>query len=344
MPLLSFEEALALEPQQRRRHVLLGNGFSIACRPEIFRYSALFDRADFAELGHEVHGLFDALETRDFEGVMRALRLAAIALRVYGHEDEELPRRLQADSVALREVLVNAIADSHPEHPFQIADEEYQSARVFLSNFTRYYSLSYDLLLYWTAMQDLEPTLTFDDGFRTPDTGPAEYVTWEVEKTDSQVAHYLHGALHIFDAGHEIQKFTWLNTRIRLIEQIRDALNSDLFPLIVSEGASEDKLAKIHHSTYLSRGYRSIAKIGGALFTFGVAFSDNDSHILDLIKKNRRLGTLAVGVYGDEDKEDNVRLLRKIRELNDHRPDTAQLEIAFYDAESARVWVQPNVS
>lgn len=33
---LTFEEALQLEPDKNRRHLLLGNGFSIACKSDIF--------------------------------------------------------------------------------------------------------------------------------------------------------------------------------------------------------------------------------------------------------------------------------------------------------------------
>lgn len=338
MALISFSEALQLEPDQRKRRVLLGNGFSIACRPSIFTYRALFERAEFAQLNPHVRTAFDALGSHDFEHVMRALQTAAALLRVYDPSSKEVAARLEADGNALREVLVRAIADSHPAHPFEITEDEYRSGRSFLNHFGAIYSLSYDLLLYWTAMQDLEPELMFDDGFRTPDDGPEEYVTWEVEKTDGQRAHYLHGALHLFDSGHEIKKFTWANTGVRLIDQIREALGADLFPIIVSEGESEQKLTKINHSNYLARGYRSFAKIGNALYTFGVAFSDNDDHILHLIRKNRRLKVLAVGVYGDPDLPENRRLIGKAASLNDHRPDRHQLVIRFYDAESARVW------
>lgn len=337
MDLITFDDALAIEPETSKRKLLLGNGFSIACRPEIFTYDALFDRAEFAALDAPVRGVFDALDSRDFEHVMRSLQLASAVLRVYDRENEELATRLETDAADLREVLVGAIADSHPAGPFELEEYEYASARAFLANFSRVYTLSYDLLLYWTAMQDVGEELSFDDGFRTPDTGPADYVTWDVEKTDTQNAFYLHGALHLFDAGHEIKKYTWINTGVRLIDQVREALNGGLFPLIVSEGHSEQKLASLNHSNYLSRGYRSFAKIGGVLYTFGVAFSPNDDHILSLIAKNR-VSTIAAAVYDDPDSEDNARMIARLRAAAEARDDRSPLDLHFFNAESAHVW------
>src|SRR6202035_1072609 len=128
---------------------------------------------------------------------------------------------------------------------------------------------------------------TSDDGFRTPNEGSTDFVSWDIEKTDSQNLFYLHGALHIFDAGSELQKFTWINTGIKLIEQIRNALDDKKFPLFVSEGTSSEKMDKIMHSNYLSRGMRSFSKIGGNLFIYGHSLADNDKHILNLIPKSK---------------------------------------------------------
>ena len=65
-------------------HALLGNGFSRACRDDIFAYGALFDRADFAALSGSARAAFDALATRDFEVVIGALRQGSRLLPLYG--------------------------------------------------------------------------------------------------------------------------------------------------------------------------------------------------------------------------------------------------------------------
>ena len=111
-------------------------------------------------------------------------------------------------------------------------------------------------------------------------------VVWDNGGT-SQSVHYLHGALHLFDAGNELQKFTWTKTGIKLLDQIRGALNAGLLPLFVAEGTSNDKLTKINHSGYLSRARRSFANIGGSLFIHGHSLSDNDDHIIGLIPETK---------------------------------------------------------
>src|SRR3546814_6226682 len=56
-----------------------------------------------------------------------------------------------------------------------------------------------------------------------------------------QRVHYLHGALHLFDAGAELQKYTWVNTGKPLLEQAREAMGADKFPLFVAEGRSDER-------------------------------------------------------------------------------------------------------
>ena len=164
---------------------------------------------------------------------------------------------------------------------------------MFLSHFQNIYTVNYDLLLYWALMQEeLEPVIDFDDGFRQPDDGPADYVTWDVQKTDAQNTFYLHGGLHIFDAGPELQKFTWCNTGIALVDQIREALATNRFPVFVAEGNPESKLDRIQHSGFLNRAYRSFASIGGTLFVFGLSFGDTDEHILRLMDTGSRKPSL----------------------------------------------------
>ena len=43
--LLTFSQALDKAANYSKRHLLLGNGFSIACEPTIFTYGSLFERA-----------------------------------------------------------------------------------------------------------------------------------------------------------------------------------------------------------------------------------------------------------------------------------------------------------
>jgi hypothetical protein len=333
---ISFRQALERAPAKRQ--VLLGNGFSRACRDDIFAYEELFGRADFAEFSPSARNAFTALNTHDFEVVIRALLQAAALADVYLEDNGALSRRLLMDAAALRDLLVRTIAGSHPARPHDIAQERYVACRRFLRNFDHIYTVNYDLLLYWALMQqELEPEIRFDDGFRQPDDGPAEYVTWDVQKTENQNVFYVHGALHIFDAGSELQKFTWVNTGIALIDQIREALATGRFPLFVAEGSHASKLDRIQHSGYLNRAYRSLAKIGGALFVFGLSFADGDGHILNLIAKGK-VTHVFVSLHGDPDSEGNARISTKVDAIRDRRPRRYPLAVEYFDADSANVW------
>ena len=78
MALLTFQEAIQESEGYNRRHVLLGNGFSIACRPHIFAYGKLYEQADFSNISQTVRLAFEALETQDFEKAIKALRDASM--------------------------------------------------------------------------------------------------------------------------------------------------------------------------------------------------------------------------------------------------------------------------
>lgn len=75
--LMSLEHALADSDDQNKRHLLLGNGFSIACCPDAFSYGRLVDEADFSELSVDAAELFGLSGTSDFERVINMLRASA---------------------------------------------------------------------------------------------------------------------------------------------------------------------------------------------------------------------------------------------------------------------------
>jgi len=340
MSLLRFKDALGKVPKGSHVHVLLGNGFSQAWRSDIFSYGALFDRADFKKLSPLAREAFGILKTTDFERVMRALRDSSVLIKLYERSADKVAKAMQDDAEGLREVLVSAIAGSHPEMPNAISDTNAQLCRAFLANFEHIYTLNYDLLLYWVLMRDeLKPEIMCDDGFRSPEDKEAEYVTWEPENVSGQNIHYLHGALHIFDAGVEIQKYTWKRTGVRLIDQIREALKAERYPLFVAEGSSNQKYTRIRHSDYLSRAFRSLLGIGGALFVFGVSFSEADAHIIRAIHRARsKISELFVSVHGDPAKPENAALINSAKIIAQRRGIKNPLNVYFFDASSANVW------
>lgn len=351
--LRNFDEAIEHSAQFKKRHLLLGNGFSIACRPKIFTYASLFEQADFSS-APRLPDVFKAVGTTDFEHVIKLLEDASRIVPVYSSTAAAAAKQMAADSEALKDILIQTVANNHPNIPNEIADEQFWACRRFLSHFLgdgnkdgKVYTLNYDLLLYWTLMHDDmgfdDPIdLAANDGFgRDEDTEP-EYVNWMGESgAHGQRVHYLHGTLHLFDAGAELQKYTWVNTGKPLLEQAREAMGSNKFPLFVAEGKSNQKLAKIKHSAYLHHSYKSfssqMAQRNDALFIFGHSLADNDQHVLKKIARGK-IGQVYVGLYGDPESPGNKLIRSAATALAHSRDDRVSLDVAFFDAASARVW------
>lgn len=336
--LLTFKEAIEDSAALSKRHLLLGNGFSIACKPDIFRYGKLYEQANFDAFSATSRIGFNALATQDFERVIKSLRDGAKIATGYG-VDNAICDLLRADAEALKALLVDTISSSHPAWPGELTEQQYSSCRHFLSNFDCTYTFNYDLLLYWVVMHTEEGRdPTSDDGFRSEeDNHGGEYVVWDSATSYSQNLFYLHGALHLFDTGVQLRKYTWCNTGVRLVDQIRAALAEEHFPLFVSEGESAEKFDKIRHNDYLSRCYKSFSAIGGALFVFGHSFADNDAHYISRIGKGKT-SHLYVGLHGDEDSPANVEIKRRANALAIARPQKRPLTIKFYNTDTAQVW------
>jgi hypothetical protein len=337
--ILSYSEVLAKAGE--KRHLLLGNGFSIACRPELFRYDKLFDRADFSSL-KRARKAFDRLSTTNFEAVIRALRNFALICDLYAPGDTKAKDRATKNADALREVLVSAVADSHLDRPHNLTPYEYRNCREFIRGFKSINTLNYDLLLYWTLMQDSleDDEIICDDGFRKPADDPdADYVSWDPDNSKSQTVRYLHGALHLYDTGVEMKKFTWINTMLPLVDQIRSALKQEFYPVFVSEGTSAEKLERIRHNDYLCKMYRSFTELQGAIVVYGHSLDVSDDHIFtDRIGRHGKTSQLFVSLYGDPDSKENKTIIRRALSLSKLRPERRPLDVRFFDAASASVW------
>jgi hypothetical protein len=125
--------------------------------------------------------------------------------------------------------------------------------------------------------------------------------------------------------------------RVPLVDQIRDALNEGLYPRVVTEGTSEEKLAAILHSAYLHKALRSLASCKGALFIHGHSLADNDAHILSAIIEGG-YGALYVSLHGDPDDASNEVIRHRAEALALRRPPSKPLAVSFYDSATAHVW------
>ncbi len=354
MPLMSFDQAIEDSNRYSKRHLLLGNGFSIACFPKIFTYASLFSQADFSR-APEVENVFRVLKTEDFEAVIKALETSSTVLPSYVPTGIEAAKLMAKHAAALKDILVETIAANHPSLPSDIPDEKFWACRKFLSHFLmgkiagQVFSLNYDLLLYWTLMHEDMPfgdplSLQINDGFGNAEDDPhADFVVWQGETgAHSASVHFLHGALHLFDSGADLQKYTWVRKGEPLIVQARAAMDRGAFPLFVAEGLSTQKKNKIRHNAYLYQGLKQLtsnAQQGKhCFFIFGHSLNDSDGHILTRLGRGR-FAELYVGIYGNSDTPDNKRIMASANKLSALRhEDRFPLSVSFFDAQTAKVW------
>jgi len=350
---ISFQEALEDSDQCAKRHLLLGNGFSIGCRADIFHYASLYGETDFSAIPEARH-VFEALDTQDFEVAIRALESGSKILPVYVPGDTTSASAMTNHALALKELLVATIADNHPATPNAINDAEFWACRKFLSHFLasdnggHVFTLNYDLLLYWTLMHEDEPfgevfNLRKNDSFGNDEDDPeADYVVWQGETAaHSASVHFLHGALHLFDSGAELQKYTWVRNGEPLIEQARAAIEDNKFPLFVAEGTSKQKKNKIRHNAYLYQCFKVLttnAQTGThCFFLFGHSLADSDDHILVRLGRGR-FKKLYVGIFGDVDSPENREIISRATAIAALRNVRYPLEVIFFDSSSANVW------
>ncbi|WP_157979542.1 DUF4917 family protein [Kribbella monticola] len=329
-----------------RLHLVLGNGFSIAYSAATFSYTGLLKQAEESGLiGSMARSFFQQLGTQDFELVVKKLQDAADALEFMDAAGFAGPIEiLRREAKDLKEALARILASVHPERPGDIPDDAYLRVRQLIQPFTYVYTTNYDLLLYWALMksfpQESMVSRMSDDGFRDPGYEGAPHVTWDYLKPQKQNIYYLHGALHLFRAEAELRKLTWVRTDEPLIDQIRAELDAGYFPMYVSEGDSDAKLATIQTSDYLSKGLRSLAEIGGGLAVYGLSFGANDRHLMKAIVRSN-VRRMAVGLYGDPASPDNIATRHAVDQLQADRlahDDRKPLEIEFFDSASVPLW------
>lgn len=279
---IAFADALA-RTANRRRHLLLGNGFSIAAWPD-FRYGALLSVV--AGQAPRIEALFARFQTVDFERVGRALLDAREVIAVHDGT-ETLAADLAADYRDLRRLLVSAITRIHPAAPAQLNDR-FAACADFLAAFIgtdrrpragKVFTTNYDLLLYWTLVRRMKG-LAANDGFH------GRPLAWE--RQDQQAIFYLHGALHLFEKDGVTGK---LSVPGRLVDTVGKRIEKDDVPLFISEGSSQAKRVRIAESAYLTAASEALAAAcddaEAGLFVFGHSLRDEDEHIFEKIVEGR---------------------------------------------------------
>lgn len=173
-----------------------------------------------------------------------------------------------------------------------------------------------------------------DDGGQYTPAEDREYseLRWGNNK-GSQNVHYLHGALPFFDTGTAIVKEQYDKEKGNLLDNIKDRIEQQEYPVFVTSGNGEDKLRNIRHNQYLTYCYDHLCTISGSLLTFGFNFGEYDRHIIEAINKaaaqsrDAKLWSIYIGVYSD----DNRKHIESIT-------DQFKCKVNMFDAKTAAVW------
>lgn len=332
-----------LTSKNRKRHLLFGNGFSIAYDPSIFSYNAL---STFIENTNNdlLQKLFKVINTKNFELIMQQLDNFVEIAKVFNVDQDLIDKIIEAIET-LKNSLIEAVKELHPEHVFVVTEEKSKKCHQFLDHFLsqggKIYSTNYDLLLYWVLMRN-ESKLAIDGFGRELENAEevkkgAEQewseLRWGINK-DKQTIFYLHGTLPIFDTGIEIEKEQY-DSQHYLLQKVSERMENKSYPIFVTAGNAQEKLNHIMHNKYLAYCFDNFSNIEGSLITFGFNFGQYDTHIIDGINKASKQGmqsgnkllSIYIGVYSDE----SLDYLESISHL-------FRCKVNFYNARTVNIW------
>jgi hypothetical protein len=341
----SYNEVLK-RVNNRPKHLLLGNGFSMSYDNKIFSYNAL------SKFIHEIKNkqlqqLFNIVNTNNFELLMQQLDNAAQIAMIFG-ADEKVVNKIKEGSEILKTSLIDAIKELHPDHVFTIPAERSQACANFLNSFLsqggEVFTTNYDLLLYWVCERN--QLIKRCDGFGRNAEDTDEWIKpedrryselrWGKNKEDQSI-YYLHGALQIFDIGIEIIKEEYTSEHL-LLDNIKKRMAEKEYPIFVTAGNGDEKLTHIMHNKYLSYGYEALMAIEGSLIVYGFSFSSYDDHIIRAINKAgkprkdkndiwHKLQSVYVGLYSEDD-YNHIKNIEK----------QFKVPLRVFDAKTLNVW------
>ena len=179
-----------------------------------------------------------------------------------------------------------------------------------------------------------DKSLKCNDGFIK---GGDESIIWDIGVSHQQNIYFLHGAIHIFSNGEFIEKCTWHDKGISIKNQVEKFIAKDKYPVFISEGKVEHKLARIIHNGYLNRALVSLRHITGNVFIFGHSLREEDTHIFDIINSNKDIKNIFVSIYRDIKTQNNQTIIKVINEKWKQIPMNKK-NYYLYDADSAKVW------
>jgi hypothetical protein len=326
---IPFEKAIA-RTEARKRHLLLGNGFSIGAHAS-FGYPRLYDHAVTQDA--EFAKLFPQGGGTNFE----------VALR---------DARTEHEADLIRAGLIKAVAAVHPNRSIDLTAEQGIACRQFLEKFagrTRpapgwVFTTNYDMLLHWvisaqprTVGSKRQSILRLHDGF--------DHVGRWHEGAEAQIF-YLHGAVHVFEFPFNERRKAFYTEMLRyarkrpLLSQVEELLAAGNLPVFVAEGSAVDKIRAQRKWTYLKNAMRrfrvACSESDSVLFTFGHSFGESDSHIAECVAKGL-ISRVCIGVFSDSDRT-RAETLAEAWAAQRSAAGVPDFKVYTFDARQAPVW------
>ncbi|MCW6027132.1 DUF4917 family protein [Stenotrophomonas rhizophila] len=313
-----------------RGTAILGNGASIAVSSS-FSYGSLLGEASSSKLmASDVEQLFTFFKTTDFELILRIVWQASNVNRSLSIEDS----RTRKAYLGVRECLIQSVQAIHPE--FDQVREHLPAIYQFLKHFDTVASLNYDLIVYWALMHGYEQ----DDEHAIKDcfgAGGLFQDDWRRLRApirgqrSTTLVFYPHGNLSLCRDSVE-QEFKIHSNDAGLLQSILTRWRSEeVVPLFVSEGISEQKVAAIKNSYYLSTVYREVLRCEReTLVIYGWGLGEQDIHLLRRMR-DTGIRRVAVSVYGGDQIYCN-RVFPIIRDA------LGAVLVEFFDSQSIGCW------
>jgi Domain of unknown function (DUF4917) len=297
--------------------LVLGNGLSINIWSD-FEYSHLFKRAS---LKPEAHQLFTDFDTQNFETVLEALWHAETTLAVLGQGTDPVTKLYENVQAG----LFQAVQQVHV--PWKLID---RSVLKHISDAVSWhrlvFTLNYDLLTYWAAMES-GPTSNIRDFFWSNQN------TFDIKNTILEAGCtgllYLHGGVHLWQDSKSGLTGKWTNrSGGALLSSVEANFNKipSRQPVLVSEGTSAQKKARIRRSDYLTYALQTLSNNTSDTVIFGASFGEQDKHISDAIDAGGKR-RIAISIRPGTKAQNNAAIARYHSKFPDH-------ELWFFDSTS----------
>jgi hypothetical protein len=314
--------------------VLLGNGASISISSS-FSYGSLLQYAVKQRmLTDDVQRLFEFFETEDFELVLRIVWHASNVNRSLQIQDE----RTLAAYLSLRDCLIQTVREIHPEHG--AVRVHLPNIHQFLKRFKTVISLNYDLVVYWamTYGLDADRQHALKDCFVADGAFKDDWQRFRQpirQERSTSLVFFAHGSLLLCRDLVEQERKIHDDGRGLLDAVLQRWKSGKAVPLFVSEGTSQQKVASIQNSYYLSTVYREVLRSRrDTLVVYGWSFAEQDIHLLKRMK-DTGIKRVAISVF----QEDQAYCNRVFQVIHDELG--SQVEVDFFDSESPGSWIHP---